>query len=245
MCYFPGIILYFYCYLSIDPSVGRHLCFERDKKQYRGTKNDITGQKTISRDISFLCHRVIARIKAQVCDKYNIYTVNIHIYIYICGKCGTKISENSCECFPPHHALHKIFNKNTLKISYSSMPNVSSIITAHNKRLLRNETYSATTATCNCRKSVSCPLNGECQQEGVVYQAVIERQDNKEIQRLKDNDIKFSIKWRVIKRCKAYKSSSKRCNLCLHEKFLIICHPELGTLNSSCRHRKKHLLANF
>ena len=34
-----------------------------------GTKNDITGQKTISRDISFLCHRVIALIKAQVCDK--------------------------------------------------------------------------------------------------------------------------------------------------------------------------------
>ena len=68
---------------------------------------------------------------------------------------------------------------------------------------------------------------------------------------LKDNDIKFSIKWRVIKRCKAYKSSSKRCNLRLHEKFLIICHPELGTLNSrnelisACRHRKKHLLANF
>ena len=56
-------------YDSIDPSVGRHLCFERDKKRYRGTKNDITGQKTISRDISFLCHRVIALIKAQVCDK--------------------------------------------------------------------------------------------------------------------------------------------------------------------------------
>ena len=33
----------FYCYLSIDPSVLRHLCFERDKKRYRGTKNDITG----------------------------------------------------------------------------------------------------------------------------------------------------------------------------------------------------------
>ena len=40
----------FCCCLSIDPSVGRHLCFERDKKRYRGTKNDIAGQKTISRD---------------------------------------------------------------------------------------------------------------------------------------------------------------------------------------------------
>ena len=33
----------FCCCLPIDPSVGRHLCFERDK-------NDIAGQKTISRD---------------------------------------------------------------------------------------------------------------------------------------------------------------------------------------------------
>ena len=45
---------------------------------------------------------------------------------------------------------------------------------------------------------------------------------------LKDNNIKFSIKRKVIKRCKAYNSSSKKCNLCLNEKFLIICHPELG-----------------
>ena len=33
----------FCCCLSIDPSVGRHLCFERDKKRYRRTKNDIAG----------------------------------------------------------------------------------------------------------------------------------------------------------------------------------------------------------
>ena len=42
----------------------------------------------------------------------------------------------------------------------------------------------------------------------------------------------------------------KRCNLCLKEKFLIICPPELSTLNkrnelvSSCRHRNKALLRN-
>ena len=44
--------------------------------------------------------------------------------------------------------------------------------------------------------------------------------------------------------------SSKRCNLCLKEKLLIICRPELSTLNkrnelvSSCRHRNKTLLRN-
>ena len=42
----------------------------RSIKRYHGTKNDITGQKTISRDISFLCHHVIAQIKSQECDKH-------------------------------------------------------------------------------------------------------------------------------------------------------------------------------
>ena len=66
------------------------------------------------------------------------------------------------------------------------MQNISSIITTHNKRLLNNkansQTPSLTTATCNCRKTEFCPLNGKCQQEGVVYQAVVERQDNNETQ---------------------------------------------------------------
>ena len=47
-----------------------------------------------------------------------------------------------------------------------------------------------------------------------------------------------------------YNSSSKRCNLCLKEKFLIIYRPKLSTLNkcnklvSSCCHRNKALLRN-
>ena len=35
-----------------------------------GTATNRAGQKTISVTISFLCHRVIALIKAQVCDNY-------------------------------------------------------------------------------------------------------------------------------------------------------------------------------
>ena len=34
--------------------------------------------------------------------------------------------------FSPHHKLHKLFNRNNLKISYSCMPNVKSIISKHN-----------------------------------------------------------------------------------------------------------------
>ena len=69
--------LNFYCYFTIDNSVGHHLCFES------GTKSNITRQKTISRDISFIFPPVIALIKAQVCEnmKYTQY-LDYLIWVY-------------------------------------------------------------------------------------------------------------------------------------------------------------------
>ena len=66
---------------------------------------------------------------------------------------------------------------------------------------------------------------------------------SKHIWTLKDNNIEHFISWRILSSHSPYNSSSKRCNLCLKEKFLIICRPELSTLNkrnelvSSCRHK--------
>ena len=40
--------------------------------------------------------------------------------------------------FPASHKLRKIFNRNTLKLSYSCMPNVKQLIDGHNKALLKN-----------------------------------------------------------------------------------------------------------
>ena len=61
-------------------------------------------------------------------------------------------------------------------------------------------------------------------------------------------DINFRIIWKILKQAIAYNPSSKRCNLCLWEKYFIICKPHLATLNkrnklvSSCRHASKFLL---
>jgi len=55
--------------------------------------------------------------------------------------------------FPKNHMLHKLFNKNTVKVSYSCMPNIATIISGHNKQLLspKQETHS-----CNCRRKTEC-----------------------------------------------------------------------------------------
>ena len=67
---------------------------------------------------------------------------------------------------------------------------------------------------------------------------------------LKDKNINYSLKWKIIGRGRAYQPSGKNCSLCDLEKFYIISRPELASLNqrnelaTTCRHRKKHLLYN-
>ena len=50
--------------------------------------------------------------------------------------------------FPSTNPLHKVFNRNTVKVSYSCMENVKTIISRHNHRLLkRNPTQKPLNAT--------------------------------------------------------------------------------------------------
>ena len=79
--------------------------------------------------------------------------------------------------FPKHHKLHKIFNKNTLKISYSCMPNVKSNVNKHNKKILKNENggtdSNGPVIRCNCSRGTVCPLDNCCYEKNVQYQAEI------------------------------------------------------------------------
>ena len=74
--------------------------------------------------------------------------------------------------FPANHPLHKIFNRNTLKVSYCCMPNMATIIKRHNNKILKPPAEK-TEPRCNCRKSnkQSCPLPGGCTIDNIVYEA--------------------------------------------------------------------------
>ena len=74
--------------------------------------------------------------------------------------------------------MHKIFNRNTVKISYSCMKNIGSIISAHNRNVLNPiiQSYG-----CNCRVKRSCSLNGECLTEPkIIYRADVFNDKNSE-----------------------------------------------------------------
>ena len=78
--------------------------------------------------------------------------------------------------FPPHHRLHKIINRKTVKISYSCMPNMASHIASHNKKVIQEATAPEVInprRTCDCQIPDDCPFDGNCLKPACVYQADI------------------------------------------------------------------------
>ena len=65
---------------------------------------------------------------------------------------------------------------------------------------------------------------------------------------LKEKKKDFTITWKILAKARAYTTLTKRCNLCISEKFFIISKPHMATLNkrnellSTCRHWRKYIL---
>jgi hypothetical protein len=85
---------------------------------------------------------------------------------------GQKFLKLIAKHFPKSSKLNKIFNKNTVKVSYSCMPNMASIIKAHNSKI-SNGHSTHLQKPCNCRNKDQCPLDGQCQASNVIYQCEV------------------------------------------------------------------------
>ena len=78
---------------------------------------------------------------------------------------------------PRFNKYHSIFNTNTVKLSYSCMPNMRMLISGHNKKLLKTangEAIPSKVEGCNCRDKSKCPLPGSCLTSALVYRATVE-----------------------------------------------------------------------
>ena len=156
--------------------------------------------------------------------------------------------------FPPHHKLYKLFNRNSVKISWNCLPNIKSIISTHNRKIL----YSSPTIdrrACNCINILHCPYNKSISaitfytkqtlpqenSETKVYYGFCEttfkircvnhkksfnyrnRKSDTELSnefwKIKDNKRTANITWEILCRHQAYNTSSKKCLLCLNEKY--------------------------
>ena len=133
-----------------------------------------------------------------------------------------KLVKNS---FHPSNPLHKIFNKNTIKVSYRTTANISQIITGHNRRLL-NKLSPIPAKPCTCRAE-ACPVDGKCQQEETIYQATVTH-TNPASQKQEINTYIGLAATTCYKR-----PISRSCKLCTLERYILICRPDLHTLNKN------------
>jgi len=201
-------------------------------------------------------------------------------------KIGNLFFQYLDEEFPINNKLHKLFNRNTVKLSYSCCPNIKTIINNHNKKSLNSPVDNQ--QMCNCRNPNQCPLDNKCLTKSLIYQATVttdnhrppatyigltentfkirfnnhtasfqhpQKRTNTELSKyiwnLKESNIRYTINWKVIKRAKSFNPATKRCNLCLWEKYYILCRRNMSTLNrrneliSTCRHATKYMLGNI
>ena len=81
--------------------------------------------------------------------------------------------------FNEDNILHKIFNRKSLKISYSWIRNFFKIINTHNNKIIRkyydqmnrnnnnnndddNNNNTSKENDCNCKITINCPMKGSC-----------------------------------------------------------------------------------
>ena len=89
---------------------------------------------------------------------------------------GHKFLNLLAKHFPKSHRYHKLFNKNSVKLSYSCTPNVSMLIKKFNRKKLAKAHEQAEISVpgqlkCNCRNKQTCPLDGNCLIQSLVYEA--------------------------------------------------------------------------
>ena len=91
---------------------------------------------------------------------------------------GAKLLKLIDKSFPVGHPLRKICNRNTIKLSYRCTPNIGSVISTRNARLLADPP-APEEKTCSCPKNKECPLDKKCLSKNIVYKATITQENQK------------------------------------------------------------------
>ena len=126
-----------------------------------------------------------------------------------------------------------------------------------NKCLTSSVIYNAKVTTENGAKNYIGLTEGTFKQRYTQHKATFKNRRytnstelSKHIWNLRDNNQDFNIKWSIISRARPYNNISKRCDLCLTEKLMIITAKQDELLNkrseliSKCRHENKFYLRN-
>ena len=186
--------------------------------------------------------------------------------------------------------LRKLFNRNNVKVSYSCMPNMGSIIKSHNSKIL-TPPPPARAKACSCQRPgpnfENCPLKGVCMTESVIYKATVTAPDtpakyyiglagntfkerwykhvnsmkapkpkdghtglSEYVWKLREQGKEEKVSWEIVQKCVPYQCGSRRCDVCISEKYHILLADPSTSLNKrseligACRHQLRYRHSN-
>ena len=85
------------------------------------------------------------------------------------------------ECFSRGHILHKVFNRNNVKVSYRTMDNVRKIVSRHSNKIMNNQNPPQPPPPCRCRVlSPLCP--NQCKTKDVIYMCRVAPPNNQDVE---------------------------------------------------------------
>ena len=167
--------------------------------------------------------------------------------------------------FPPHNKFHKIFNRKIIKISYSCLPNMKTIINSYNHKVTNPKSIT--------KDRTKCPLTQNCFVNNIIYKAVStstsphykekiyfstgettvklrysnHQRSSKFLKYKTDTELSSKVwqmkkseqtpvtTWKIVRRCSPYNPNSKRCYLCLNEKMEIATYRGNNLLNKKTK----------
>ena len=80
--------------------------------------------------------------------------------------------------FHKEHKLYEIFNRSSVKVSYSCTRNVEHIIENQNRKITESHIEKSAEASCNCKEKSRCPLDVNCLIRNIVYMATVKTETN-------------------------------------------------------------------
>ena len=147
--------------------------------------------------------------------------------------------------FHSNHRLNSIFNTKTVKVSYSCMRNMSTIISGHNKFVLNDGASEEVPRLCNCRNPDDCPMNGNCLAQNIVYMGnVVNRTDNHVRPYVGLTSGFFKDRFGVHKQGIQHREHANSCELAKHVWTLKDAGKEFSVNWSILEHVKGRLIGN-
>ena len=154
---------------SINRRIFDNSCNEHEFNKAKPIYDDALKSSGYTEMLSFNKHRHPVRPRRN--RQRNIIWYNPPFSKSVKTNIGRTFLQLISRHFPRHHKYHSLFNKNNVKVSYSCMDNMQSIINKHNKKVTSIDTKPNAQDQCNCRDKDQCPIDNNCLTSAVIYNA--------------------------------------------------------------------------